>query len=109
MISLSQGIRVDSNDLGGRYYRKVTSLRIPEVFVKVLLSVSTESNRWLEVAEIVTDAFLDIYASPRGYRSMTSAQVAYVEEQDKLTSRARQMLASLRSQGVKLDLRVPLM
>jgi len=100
VISLPKGARVDSNDLGGCYHRKVTSFRIPEGFVKVLLAVSAESNRWLEAAEVVTDAFLDIYASPRGYRNMSEAQISYVEEQDRLTSRARQMVAS-RSQGVK--------
>jgi hypothetical protein len=109
MISLSQGVRVDINDLGGRYYRKVTSLRVPEVVVKVLLSASMESNRWLEAAEIITDAFLDIYASPRGYRTMTGAQIAYVEEQDRLTSRAHQMLDSLRIHGGKVELHILLM
>jgi hypothetical protein len=101
MISLSQGVRVDSNDLGGHYHRKLTSLKIPKVFVKVLLSTSGASNHWLEAAEIITDAYLDIYASPRGHRKMTATQIAYVEEQDILTNRARQMLVSLRSQGVK--------
>ena len=101
MISFSQGVRVDTNDLGGRYHRKVTSLRVPKAFVKVLLSASTESSRWLEAAEIITDAYLDIYASPRGHRDMTATQIAYVEEQDILTSRARKMLVSLQPQGAK--------
>ena len=101
MISFPQGIRADTNDLGGRYYRKVSSLRVPKVFVKVLLSASTESDRWLEAAEIIADAYLDIYASPRGHRDTTATQIAYVEEQDTLTSRARQMLVSMRLKGVK--------
>jgi hypothetical protein len=102
MISLPQGVKVDTNDLGGRYHRKVTSLRIPEAVIKVLLAVSSESNRWLEAAEVIADAFLDIYASPRGYRDMTRAQTAFVEEQDRLTSRARRMFVSLRSHGMEI-------
>ena len=101
MISLSQGVRVDTNDLGGSYHRRVTSFRIPEVVGKVLLAASTERNRWLEAAEMVTDVFVDIYASPRGYRDMSNTQIAYVEEQDRLTRRVRQMLVSFQSEGVK--------
>jgi hypothetical protein len=101
VISLPRGVKVDTNDLGGRYHRKVTTLRVPEAVIKVLLAVSSESNRWLEAAEIIADAFLDIYASPHGHRDMTRAQAAFVEEQDRLTNRARRMFLSPRSHGVE--------
>ena len=100
LASLPGGIRLDSNDLGGLYHRKVTSLRIPEVSIKVLLSTTTGSNRWLEAGEFLTDLSLDIYTAPDGYRDMARAQTAYVEDQDRLTGRARQMFAPLRPQDV---------
>lgn len=96
VLSLPCGVKVDSNDLGGLYYRKITSLRIPEIRIKVLLTPVLKNNRWLEAAEIVADVFLDIYASPLGYRDMAQAQLAYIEEQDRPTGRARRMFSSLR-------------
>jgi hypothetical protein len=96
ILSLPCGVKVDSNDLGGLYYRKITSLRIPEIRIKILLTPVLKSNRWLEAAEIVADAFLDIYASPLGYRDMAQAQLAYVEEQDRPTGRAQRMFSPLR-------------
>lgn len=96
VLSLPCGVKVDSNDLGGLYYRKITSLRIPEIRIKVLLTPVLKNNRWLEAAEIVADVFLDIYASPLGYRDMAQAQLAYIEEQDRSTGRARRMFSSLR-------------
>lgn len=95
-------MNLDTNDLGGSYHRRVTSLRIPEIVCKVFLTASTERNRWLEAAEMVTDVFVDIYTSPRGYRDMLNTQITYVEEQDRLTRRACRMLVSFQSQGVKL-------
>lgn len=97
-ISLPLGISVDNNDLGGRYHRKVTSIQIPEICVKTLLTASKEGSDWLEAAEITADAFLDIYTSPRGYHAMAQAQIAYIEEQDQLTGRAKQMFGPLGSQ-----------
>lgn len=86
---------LDSNDLGGQYHKKVTSLRVPQISIKVLLTTSVKMGHWWEAAEVTADAFLDIYTSPRGYRDMARVQIAYIEEQDRLTGRARRMLSSL--------------
>jgi hypothetical protein len=95
VVCLEQGLKFDSNDLGAHHYRRVTSIRIPHMSSKVLLTASTEQNVWLEAAEIIFDAYLDIYSAPKGHRLTTGAQSAFVEEQDRLTGRAKRMFASL--------------
>ena len=98
VVCLGQGLKFDSNDLGAHHYRRVMSIRIPHISSKVLLTASTERNVWLEAAEIIFDAYLDIYSAPKGHRLMTRAQSTFVEEQDRLTGRARRMFESLRPQ-----------
>ncbi|KAF8893814.1 hypothetical protein BD779DRAFT_1669348 [Infundibulicybe gibba] len=78
IVSLPQGFRMDSNDLGGQHHRKVTSLRLPQ-------------NPWLEAAELVGDAYVDIYSSPMGWRQASERQRAFVYEQDRMTGRAMRM------------------
>lgn len=96
VVRLDQGLKFDSNDLGAHHYCRVTSIRIPHISTKVLLTASTERNIWLEAAEIIFDAYLDIYSAPKGHRLTTRAQLAFVEEQDKLTGRAKRMFDQLR-------------
>ena len=96
VVRLDQGLKFDSNDLGAHHYRRVTSIRIPQVSSKILLTASTERNVWLEAAEIIFDAYLDIYSAPKGHRLTTRTQLAFVEEQDRLTGRAKRMFDQLR-------------
>ncbi|KAG5639402.1 hypothetical protein H0H81_002934 [Sphagnurus paluster] len=91
-ISLPKGIKVDSNDLGGRYHRKTTGVKVPEISAKVLLASLLRGGRWLETLDFTADAYLDIYSAPRGFRDTAQAQIAYVEEQDRLTDRAQAVL-----------------
>jgi hypothetical protein len=91
-----QGLKIDSNDLGAHQYRKVTSLMVPHVSFTMLLRASLDRNIWLEAAAATCDAYLDLYSSPIGHRTMTRNQLAFVEEQDRLTGRARQMFNQLR-------------
>ncbi|KAG5648496.1 hypothetical protein DXG03_003107 [Asterophora parasitica] len=97
VITLSRGINVDNNDVGGRYHRKATRLRIAEISVKVLLATSLHGGRWLEAMELTADAYLDIYSAPLGFRRLSQAQIAYIEEQDHSTGRARKMFSTLAS------------
>ncbi|CAA7261639.1 unnamed protein product [Cyclocybe aegerita] len=99
LVQLSEGLKLNSNDLGTRQYRKVSSLRVPDVSAKVLLAPSVERNLWLEAAEFVCDAYLDIYAAPMGHRVFTRAQLAFIEEQDKGTGRARRLFEQLRQRN----------
>ncbi|KAF5386043.1 hypothetical protein D9615_002215 [Tricholomella constricta] len=100
VITLPSGIKVDSNDVGGQYYRKAISLRITEISVKVLLAASLHGGRWLEALKLTADAYLDIYSAPLGFRNHVQAQIAYVEEQDRLTGRARRIFATAGSQSI---------
>ncbi|KAF8161147.1 hypothetical protein B0H34DRAFT_654233 [Crassisporium funariophilum] len=99
VLQLSQGLKLDSNDLGAHHYRRVTSLRVPQISTKVLLTASIGRNAWLEAAEISLDAYLDIYSAPQGHRLITRAQLAFIEEQDKLTGRAKRMFNQLRQKS----------
>ncbi|KAG6911117.1 hypothetical protein DXG01_003857 [Tephrocybe rancida] len=99
VIDLPQGIKADSNDLGGRHHRKATSLQIAEICTKLLLTSSLHGGRWLEAMKFTADAYLDIYSAPYGYREKAQSQISYIEEQDRLTGRARRMVASLKSQN----------
>lgn len=96
VVRFNQGLKFDSNDLGAHHYRRVTSIRIPHISSKVLLTASTERNVWLEAAEMVFDVYLDIYSAPKGHRLTTRVQLAFVEEQDRLTGRAKRIFEQLR-------------
>ena len=96
VVCFEHGLKFDSNDLGAHHYRRVLSIRIPHISSKVLLTASIERNVWLEAAEIIFDAYLDIYLAPKGHRLTTRAQSTFVEEQDRLTGRAKRMFDSLR-------------
>ncbi|KAJ7188161.1 hypothetical protein C8R46DRAFT_12137 [Mycena filopes] len=96
LISLPNGLKAALDDSGGRYHRKLTSLRVPRVCIKFLLRSLTEHHRWLEVCELETDAYLDIYSSPPGWRAKAETQAAFVQEQDTPTRRAEAMFGGLR-------------
>ncbi|KAF7361830.1 hypothetical protein MVEN_00527500 [Mycena venus] len=95
LLSLPGGLRADANDLGGQFHRKLTSLRVPRICVKFLLRSLAEHRRWLEVCELESDAYLDIYSSPIGWRQKAADQTAFIGEQDLLTGRARRMFGGL--------------
>lgn len=86
-IRLPHGLRMDSNDLAGKLYSKVTSLRIPEVSMKMLLS-KANCSEWHEAADLVLDAYLDNYAAPVGWRERAQAQAEFLAKQDGHTCRA---------------------
>ncbi|KAK0226200.1 hypothetical protein IW262DRAFT_1457427 [Armillaria fumosa] len=94
LLSLPEGLRLDSNNLGGRFHRQLTSIRIPVASVKMLLR--NLSDRWLEAGETTFDVYLDIYTSPVNWRNLAAAQESFVKEQDALTGRAAKMLERFR-------------
>lgn len=97
LLSLPDGLHADVNDAGGQFHRNLTSLRVPRICVKFLLRSLAENRRWLEVCEMESDAYLDIYSSPIGWRKKAADQAAFIEEQDLLTGRAKRMFARLES------------
>ncbi|KAG6832605.1 hypothetical protein H0H92_014441 [Tricholoma furcatifolium] len=101
VVNLPRGVKMDSNDLGGRYHRKTTGLRVAEICVKILLSSHPHTERWLEAMNFSADAYLDIYSAPRNYRLKARDQIAFVEEQDRFTGRAGLLVASLRTPNAR--------
>ncbi|KAF8210348.1 hypothetical protein K438DRAFT_1959629 [Mycena galopus ATCC 62051] len=97
LLSLPGGLRADANDLGGQFHRNLTSLRVPRICVKFLLRSLAEHRRWLEVCELESDAYLDMYSSPIGWRKKAADQTAFIEEQDLPTGRAKRMFGGLGS------------
>lgn len=104
LLEIPKGLCFDSNDLGAHQYRKVTSIRIPEVRVCVLLTTSMEKNTCLEAFELLFDVYTDIYSSPTGHRALTRKQLSFIEEQDKLTGRAKLMFSQLRQRNKTTNL-----
>ncbi|SJK97794.1 uncharacterized protein ARMOST_01049 [Armillaria ostoyae] len=94
ILSLPEGLRLDNNNLGGRFHRQLTSIRIPVACVKMLLR--NLSDRWLEAGEMTLDVYLDIYTSPVNWRNLAAAQESFVKEQDALTGRVAKMLEQFR-------------
>ena len=86
------GFKVDMNDLGSQYHQRVTSLRIPDIVVKLLVSGKQDRSPWLEAAAFETHVSMDIYSAPRQHRSHTRKQTAFIQEQDAPTGRAQRML-----------------
>ncbi|KAJ7770170.1 hypothetical protein DFH07DRAFT_1004242, partial [Mycena maculata] len=95
LISIPRSLKVDANDLGGQYHRKLTTLRLPQICVKFLLRSQTDPRHWLEVSELETDVYLDVYSSPIDWRQKAQAQAAFIREQDLPTGRAERMFAGL--------------
>ncbi|KAF9070624.1 hypothetical protein BDP27DRAFT_1401949 [Rhodocollybia butyracea] len=95
-VSVPQGLKLDHNDLGGQYHKKLTSIRLPYLSVKTLLDYNN-SNMWLETAEITTDALLDIYSSPPGWHEANATQAEFVWEQDGPTGRVERFIQMLKS------------
>lgn len=98
-MSLPEGIKVNTNDLAADHYRKVVSLRVPRLSTKVLVTSHVQGASWLEAGELVLDAYADIYSAPKDYLSLNAAQVAFVEEQDRVTDRVKRMIAGLQGQA----------
>lgn len=96
VISLPRGLKLNTNDLGGQFHRKLTSLRVPQVFVKILLASQSEQSSWLEAAEFAGDGHLDIYSSPAGWQEKAQEQAEFIEQEDSLTGRATRMFGILR-------------
>lgn len=87
-VRLPEGFRMDSNDLAGKLYSKVTSFRVPDVSVKFLLAKSPSSVEWHEAANLSCDAHIDIYTAPIGWREKAQAQAEFLAAQDGHTCRA---------------------
>ncbi|KAI1795480.1 hypothetical protein LXA43DRAFT_1178514 [Ganoderma leucocontextum] len=93
-FTLPRGLRLDSNDLAGKMFRKVTGIRLPEATAKLLLASKQDRTRWLEAADVHFDADIDIYSSPPGWRESVRLQTEFVAAQDAITGRAKVLYMS---------------
>lgn len=93
-FALPEGLRVDNNDLAGKTYGKVTSIRVPQVTCKMLLASPSSSSVWYEAMSMNADLNLDIYSAPPGWREKAEQQTAFIARQDSHTLRARFMYMS---------------
>jgi hypothetical protein len=90
-VSLPSGLHFQSNDLARDLYRKVLGAKIPEIAVQLLISSPDDSTAWYEAASLRMDGNVDVYTSPLNWRETAQAQREFVNEQDKLTDRAKMM------------------
>jgi hypothetical protein len=99
VLSVPNGITFTSNDRASLYYRKLLSVRIPSISLKMMLSYGPRRAFWVEAAELLWDAYLDIYLCPRGWKESARAQAAFVQSQDELTGRAKVLFQHFDAQG----------
>ncbi|TFK75375.1 hypothetical protein BDN72DRAFT_832240 [Pluteus cervinus] len=99
VLSLPDGLKLTTNDLGGSFFKKILSVQLPAAFLKVLLTASSEQKPWLEAAEVSGDLYMDLYSSPGGWREHLETQLAFVSEQDHLTDRSLTMISALQRSG----------
>ncbi|KAL1942384.1 hypothetical protein VTO73DRAFT_5986 [Trametes versicolor] len=93
-LALPAGLRLDMNDLAGKEFRKVTSLRLPEGTARLLLASKQDRARWVEAANACLSVDLDIYSAPPGWRDSARKQADFIAEQDRLTGRAKILYAA---------------
>lgn len=101
VISLEQGIKLDNNDVAGLFHKKLTSIRVPHVSVKVLLDKGSAGVHWLEAANLLADINVDIYSAPSGWRLKAFEQAKFVEREDAETQRFQRIYQSY-AQGMSV-------
>lgn len=87
-----RGVRIDFNDLAGKTYKKVNSIRLRQGFLKLLLASGPNQSSWLEAAHAEVDCCIDLYGAPRGWQEAAQSQAKFVVEQDAPTGRAKQLI-----------------
>ncbi|KAI0699566.1 hypothetical protein BC835DRAFT_1412549 [Cytidiella melzeri] len=86
-LSLPKGLRLDFNDLAGKSHKSVTSVRVPQASVKLLLSRAAEMNDWHEAMNVLLDLNVDLYSAPTGWMKKAQAQAEFLVAQDSYTER----------------------
>ena len=89
----SKGVRIDFNDLAGKTYKKVNSIRLRQGTLKLLLASGPNQSSWLEAARAEVDCCVDAYRAPRDWQEAARKQAKFFVEQDAPTGRAKQLIA----------------
>ena len=87
-----KGVRIDFNDLAGKTYKKVNSIRLRQGVLKLLLASGPGQSSWLETARIEVDCCMDLYRAPKGWEEAAQSQAKFIVEQDAPTSRAKKLI-----------------
>ncbi|KAJ3553006.1 hypothetical protein NM688_g3848 [Phlebia brevispora] len=87
-VALPRGFRMDSNDLAGKFYSKVTSFRVPSASLKVLFAADPNAAIWHEALEVEADANIDMYSAPSNWSEKAKIQSEFLAAQDSHTGRA---------------------
>ena len=87
-----RGLRVDFNDLAGKAYKKVTSVRLRQGIIRLLLASGPNQLSSLEAAHTEVDCCVDLYSAPAGWGEAARNQAKFIVEQDASTGRAKQLL-----------------
>ena len=87
-----RGLRIDFNDLAGKAYKKVTSVRLRQGTIRLLLASGPNQSSWLEAAHTEVDCSVDLYSAPNGWEEAARTQAKFIVEQDAPTGRAKQLI-----------------
>ena len=87
-----RGLRIDFNDSAGRVYKKVTSVRLRQGIIRLLLASGPNQSSLLEAAHTELDCCFDIYSAPKGWEQAARNQAKFLVEQDVPTGRAKQLI-----------------
>lgn len=93
-IAVSSGVTLETNDLASDFYRKVMSICIPQVTLKVLVTNNVQHRSWLEAVDAKLDVNIDLYSAPAGWRESARLQNEFIKIQDVPTGRAKLMKES---------------
>jgi len=89
---VSKGIRIDFNDLAGKTYKKVNSIRLRQGTLKLLLASGPNQSSWLEAAHVEFGCCIDLYRAPKGWQEAAQNQAQFFVGQDAPTGRAKELI-----------------
>lgn len=89
---VQKSVRIDFNDLAGKTYKKVNSVRLRQGVLKLLLASGPNQSSWLEAAHAEVDCCIDLYKAPKGWQEAARKQAKFFVEQDAPTGRAKRLI-----------------
>jgi hypothetical protein len=93
-VALPTGLKLQSNDLAGETYRKVTSVTVPRVEIRAMRKSITQEE-WLQAGHMEMQMCADIYNCPRGWKESAHLQRLFLIEQDRPTGRLTDVLSGV--------------
>jgi hypothetical protein len=90
-IMLPSGMNMQSNDLAGCSYRKLTSLVLPSVEVRFLTQRAGQRS-WVEAAKAQLKANINMYDNPLDWEETARRQRLFLVEQDRPSGRIGDVL-----------------